>query len=98
MLVSFPCNPGILWRIIFFHLQVLINMWPLIRIELFKIFKKPRTYIAFAAIAAIVFLVQMALYVDGQEYLGFATQSFEQTFQVGGIVLNGYFVCLVILQ
>jgi ABC-2 type transport system permease protein len=73
-------------------------MWQLTRIELFKIFKKPRTYIAFAAIAAIVFLVQMALYLDGEKYLSFFLQSFEQTFQVSGVVLNGYFVCFIILQ
>ena len=73
-------------------------MWQLIKIELFKIFKKPRTYIAFAAIAAIVVLVQLALYVDGTKYLGFLLQSFEQTFQISGTILNGYFVCLFILQ
>jgi ABC-2 type transport system permease protein len=73
-------------------------MWQLIKIELFKIFKKPRTYIAFGAIAAIVFLVQLGLYVDGHTYLDFILQSFEQTFQINGIVLNGYFVCLFILQ
>jgi ABC-2 type transport system permease protein len=73
-------------------------MWQLTRIELFKIFKKPRTYIAFGAIAAIVFLVQLGLYVDGQEYLDFILQSFQQTFQINGVVLNGYFVCLFILQ
>lgn len=73
-------------------------MWQLTAIELFKIFKKPRTYIAFAAIAAIVFLVQMALYADGDKYLAFVLQSFEQTFQIGGLVMNGYFVCFLILQ
>ena len=73
-------------------------MWQLIQIELYKIFKKPRTYIAFAAIAAIVCLVQLGLYVDGGAYLGFLLQSIEQTFQINGVVLNGYFVCLFILQ
>ncbi|HEX6333718.1 MAG TPA: ABC transporter permease [Flavisolibacter sp.] len=73
-------------------------MWQLIRIELFKIFKRPRTYISFAAIAAIVFLIQLALYVDGRKYLEFILQSFEQSFSIGGVVLNGYFVCFFILQ
>ncbi len=36
----------------------------LLRIELFKIFKRPRTYIAFGAIAMIVLLVQLALKVN----------------------------------
>lgn len=73
-------------------------MWQLTRIELFKIFRKPRTYIAFAAIAAIVLLVQVGLYADGQKYLDFLLGSIEATFQINGLVLNGYFVCLFILQ
>ncbi|HWJ29754.1 MAG TPA: hypothetical protein VNS32_24665 [Flavisolibacter sp.] len=73
-------------------------MWQLISIELFKIFKKPRTYIAFGAILLIVLLVQTALYADGKLYLDFMLQSFEQNFQINGVVLNGYFVCFVILQ
>lgn len=73
-------------------------MWPLISIELFKIFKKPRTYIAFAAIAAIVWLIQLAMYVDGHKYMEFILQQLEQSFQIGGTVLNGYFICFMILQ
>lgn len=73
-------------------------MWQLTKIELFKIFKKPRTYIAFGAIAAIVFLIQFALYADGEEYLGFMMQSVEGNFEIEGKKLNGYFVCFLILQ
>jgi ABC-2 type transport system permease protein len=73
-------------------------MWQLTRIELFKIFRKPRTYIAFGAIASIVALIQLALYVDGEEYLSFVMQSFNETFVVEGRKLNGYFVCYTILQ
>lgn len=73
-------------------------MWQLTRIELFKIFRKPRTYIAFGAIAAIVVLIQLALFVDGEEYLSFVMQSFNETFVVEGKKLNGYFVCYTILQ
>lgn len=65
---------------------------------MFKIFKKPRTYIAFAAIAAIILLVQLALYADGEEYLGFVMQSVNETFEIEGRKLNGYFVCFTILQ
>jgi ABC-2 type transport system permease protein len=73
-------------------------MWQLTKIELFKIFKKPRTYIAFAAIAAIIFLIQMALYVDGRTYLSFLLQTLESTFEINGTILNGYFICYFILQ
>src|SRR5438270_3624590 len=72
-------------------------MWTLLQIELFKIFKRPRTYIAFAAIAAIVLLIQLALYLDGKTYVNFMLQSIER-FNVEGKILNGYFVCYFILQ
>jgi ABC-2 type transport system permease protein len=72
-------------------------MWTLLQIELFKIFKRPRTYIAFVAIAAIVTLIQLALYLDGKTYIGFMLQSIER-FNVEGKILNGYFVCYFILQ
>jgi ABC-2 type transport system permease protein len=72
-------------------------MWTLLQIELFKIFKRPRTYIAFVAIAAIVVLIQLALYLDGKTYVNFMLQSIER-FNVEGKILNGYFVCYFILQ
>lgn len=72
-------------------------MWTLLQIELFKIFKRPRTYIAFIAIAAIVVLIQLALYLDGSTYVNFMLQSIER-FNVEGKMLNGYFVCYFILQ
>jgi len=72
-------------------------MWTLLQIELFKIFKRPRTYIAFIAIAAIVVLIQLALYLDGKTYVNFMLQSIER-FNVEGKMLNGYFVCYFILQ
>ena len=73
-------------------------MWQLTKIELFKIFKKPRTYIAFAAIAAIIFLVQLAFYLDGEKYMGFVMASVESSFTLEGNMVNGYFIFFVILQ
>jgi len=73
-------------------------MWQLTRIELFKIFKKPRTYIAFGAIAAIIVLVQVALYIDGETYLDFMLRSLNSAFIVEGRIMNGYLVFLIILQ
>ena len=73
-------------------------MWTLIQLELYKIFRKPRTYIAFAAITALVVLLQIGFYVDGENYLGFALQSLTTSFTVEGKVLNGYFMFYVILQ
>lgn len=73
-------------------------MWKLLKIELFKIFRRPRTYIAFAAIAAIIFLIQLALYSDGEAFLQFGMQSLKETFDINGKILSGYMVCFIILQ
>lgn len=73
-------------------------MWKLIKIEVFKIFKRPRTYIAFIAVWAIVSLIQLAIYADGQKYMDFVLKDVKDNFQVIGNPLNGYFVCFIILQ
>lgn len=73
-------------------------MWALLKIELFKIFRRPRTYIAFAAIAVIIALIQMAFYADGDSFLQFGMQSLKESFDINGKVLNGYLVCYIILQ
>lgn len=73
-------------------------MWTVFQIEIFKIFKRPRTYIAFIAIAAIVVLIQLAFYVDGESYVQFMLQTINESFNVEGKILNGYLICYVILQ
>lgn len=72
-------------------------MWKLLQIELFKIFRRPRTYISFGAIAAIVLLIQLALYLDGQAYIEFLLRTVPDV-SIDGNILNGYFVCYFILQ
>src|SRR5688500_9795255 len=72
-------------------------MWTLLQIELFKIFKRPRTYISFGAIAAIVLLIQLAFYADGETYVQFMLQGLNNTFDIDGQILNGYLICFVIL-
>ncbi len=73
-------------------------MWTLLLIELFKVFRRSRTYISFAAIGAIVLLIQLAFYVDGEAYIGFMLQSLNDTFSVEGNVLNGYLISFIVLQ
>jgi ABC-2 type transport system permease protein len=74
-------------------------MWSLLQIELFKISKKPRTYIAFISIAAIVAIFQLAFKADGGSYLDMMMQSAGDTFDVDrGKVINGYFMCYIILN
>ncbi len=77
-------------------------MWKLLKIELFKIFKRPRTYIAFGAIASVVFLIQIALKYDGKSYvdllLNNLSGSFEFSDEFKDKLLNGYMICFVILN
>lgn len=72
-------------------------MLQLLQIELYKIFRRPRTYIAFGAIAALIILFQFGLKIDGQEYADFMLQSLGN-FDVQGKLLNGYMVCYIVLQ
>ncbi|MGF2411610.1 MAG: ABC transporter permease, partial [Ferruginibacter sp.] len=74
-------------------------MWTLLKIELYKISKRPRTYIAFAAIAAIVFIFQFAFKADGQNYMDMMLQSVKDTFEFERTkAINGYFMCYIILN
>jgi ABC-2 type transport system permease protein len=74
-------------------------MWNLLQIELFKISRRPRTYIAFAAIAAIVFIFQFAFKADGQNYMNLMLQSVKDTFEFERVkAINGYFMCYIILN
>ncbi|MGL6270011.1 MAG: ABC transporter permease [Chitinophagaceae bacterium] len=73
-------------------------MWKLVQIELYKIFLKPRTYIAFVAIAAIVGLIQLGFYVDGETYIKFGMQALSDSFNIEGKILNGYLLAYIILQ
>jgi len=73
-------------------------MWKLFQIELYKIFRRPRTYIAFAAITALIVIVQLGLKSDGKEYSEFIMSDLKNSIDVEGNIVNGYFVCYVILQ
>jgi ABC-2 type transport system permease protein len=74
-------------------------MWQLLQIELLKIFRKPRTYISFGAIAIMVIIIQIALKSDGQSYIEFIVGGLKDSLDIPYThILNGYFVCFVILN
>lgn len=74
-------------------------MMRLLQIEIYKIFKRQRTYIAFAVIAAIIFLIQIGLKFGGHEYVGMIMGAMNGVFEVpANEMLNGYFVCFFILN
>lgn len=74
-------------------------MWSLLQIELFKISRRPRTYIAFAAISAIVLIFQFAFKADGQSYMNLLLQNVQDNFDLNRTnAINGYFMCYIILN
>ena len=73
-------------------------MWTLIQIELFKIFRRPRTYIAFAAITGLIGIIQFGLKLDGDSYIDFMMRDITSSITVEGKILNGYQVCYIVLQ
>lgn len=73
-------------------------MWKLFQIELYKIFKRPRTYIAFGVITVMILVIQLGLKIDGEAYIDFLFSSVKQSLDFEGRLLNGYFVCYIILQ
>jgi len=72
-------------------------MYTLVKIELFKIFSKWRTYIGFIAIGGLVLLIQTGMYLQGSNYLNFLTQNIKANFVFTGNLLNGYLITYFIL-
>ena len=74
-------------------------MIKLLWLELFKIFHKPRTFIAFAVITLIILLIQIGFKFGGEEYTDIMMGGLKETFEVpASQILNGYLVCFIILN
>lgn len=73
-------------------------MIQLLRIELYKIFKRPRTYISFGIVTAITLIIQLAMVSGGREFISFCLQGITEQFDVQGKIVNGYLVAYIILQ
>ena len=74
-------------------------MWIILQIELFKIFRRPRTYISFGAIAAMILIIQLGLAFDGKSYLQLLMSGISDSFYVPyEMILNGYLVAFIILN
>jgi len=70
----------------------------LVRIELYKIFSKPRTYIGFGAVFLIVVAIQLGFYFTGNEILDFVIQNLKDSFIFEGKLVNAYTVSYVVLS
>jgi ABC-2 type transport system permease protein len=72
-------------------------MFTLVRIELYKIFKKWRTYIGFIAIGLLVPIIHIAMLFEGKHTIDFMTRNIQESFVFVGNLLNGYFLSYIIL-
>lgn len=70
----------------------------LVSIELYKIFRKWRTYIGFIAIGVLLPIIHTALYYEGSNYINFSMRALKGSFLVVGNLLNAYLVGYLILQ
>ncbi|MBI9035312.1 MAG: ABC transporter permease subunit [Bacteroidales bacterium] len=70
----------------------------LVLLELEKVFKKGRSYIAFGAIILIILLIQIGLKVEGGFMLDLLMISLKDNFYYQGNLLNGYLVSYVVLN
>jgi len=73
-------------------------MFNLVSIELYKIFKKWRTYIGFIVVAVLIPVIQIAMLMEGQRSINFMTRNLQQSFLFVGNLLNSYFVSYLILN
>ncbi|NWF89161.1 MAG: ABC transporter permease subunit [Ignavibacteriaceae bacterium] len=73
-------------------------MLTLVKIELYKIFSKWRTYIGFIAVAALISIIQIAMIVEGEKGINFMTRDLQQSFVFVGNLLNGYLISYTILN
>ena len=68
------------------------------QLELYKIFSRPRTYIAFVVIVVLVGAIQFGIYTEGQTMIDAATQNLQDTFDFSGNLLNGFLTSFMILN
>jgi len=73
-------------------------MMQLTLIELFKIIKRPRTYIGFLAIFLTVGAMQLAMYYEGEELISIAIQNLENDFRLEGKIINTNLMTYILLN
>ena len=70
----------------------------LVKLELFKIFSKWRTYIGFIAIGILVPIIHLAMLAEGDTLIDISTRVLKNSFEFNGELINGYMVTRIILQ
>ncbi len=70
----------------------------LIKIEIFKLLKRTRTYLSIGLMVILVALIFWGLKSQGESALDYALQTLNRDFLVSGNILNGYLAIYVILN
>ena len=74
------------------------EFWAILKNEIIKTIKRPRSFIGFIVVAFICLMLQAAFYNDGKDIISFVTGQLENTFSIQGKVLNGNLICFILLQ
>ncbi|MBK9191609.1 MAG: ABC transporter permease subunit [Crocinitomicaceae bacterium] len=73
-------------------------MRTLLRSELFKITRRPRTYIGFGAILIIVLALEFAFFAEGETLIGLVFQNLESVFRLEGKIISVNFLTYMLLN
>lgn len=73
-------------------------MLTLLKLELFKILKRPRTYIGFGAVLFIVLAFHISMYFQGQSIVSFILDNLESTFRMEGSIINANLLTYILLN
>lgn len=73
-------------------------MLALVKIELYKVFTRKRSYIGFAAIVIIVLIAQAAMLWEGEAMHNIITSNLQDSFFMQGNLINGYLMTYLVLN
>jgi len=73
-------------------------MLTLIQIELYKIFRKWRTYIGFIAIGILIPVIHIAMYYSGSDAIDGRAANLQSSFMITGNLVNGYLASYLIMM
>ena len=73
-------------------------MRDLIYIELYKLFRSTRTYVTFGIALALMLIINLGMFMEGEKIFEFLLESVSEYFIVHGEILNGYLVTYLALN
>ena len=73
-------------------------MSTILGIELYKIFTRKRSYIAFIAVVLIILIAQAAMLWEGESMYAFLTKNLSDAFYMQGNLVNGYLMTYLVLN